>query len=417
MPTSDSKNDKQANSQVNPGSPSALAANDPLQMTFLAIFRITRSIAAGLIAIAFPYLVLTTRHESAASLGFIYASASLATAVFGFFIGHLADTWGRRKALIIAGLMLPLSSAIVIFSESLPALFIASIVGGYSATGSLMGGGVGGAAQPIQSALIADLTTGERRTFFFSIFSFMSGVFASLGALLVRAVTVQEAFIVATLISAAGLPLMFVLKLVETRGSRGHLPSRIVIGKFTLTGALNGLTQGLVTPFLIPFFVIVYHLPKAQMSVYGFASGMLASFSLLTAPRFERRLGFVKSISFTRGLGAGLLVLMPLLRYFPFAMLVYLLTPALRVAAQPTQQTALTDMVNPEERGRALGVNQVARLTCSSGAVAFTGAMFNAEDIGIPFYLYGAITALNIYFYFRFFGATVTRPPAPELEP
>ena len=370
---------------------------------YVAIFRMTRSVAAGMISIAFPYLILTTLHRSPFVLGLLYMTAAVATAVFGLLFGFLADTWGKRNTLALVGLMLPVSSLLVYFSGHLAVLFVACVVGGYSATGSLMGGGVGGAAAPIQIVVLADLTTPERRTVIISLFTFLSGLFAALGALVERSFTVQQAFGAATWISGIGMLCLLPLQLSESRGDLRRLESKRVIGKFTLTGALNGFSQGLITPFLIPFFVIVYHLPRSQMSIYGFISGLLGAVALLAAPMLERRLGFVKSIAFTRGLGAALLLVMPLTRLVGLALLIYMLTPALRVMALPVQQTAMTGMVSEAEVGRALGINQVARLAASSGAISLTGYLFDASDIAAPFFIYGAIMAVNICLYFRFF--------------
>ncbi len=283
------------------------------------------------------------------------------------------------------------------------------MIGGYSATGSLMGGGVGGAAQPIQIVSIAQLTTSENRTSVLSLFTFISGIFAALGALAARLFTVRDVFLAATLISLVGIATLAPLRLREYRGSIRRLSSKNVIGKFSLTGALNGFASGLVIPFLIPFFVIVYHVPKSQMSVYGFIAGALGALALLAAPHLERFWGFVHTVAFTRGLGTALLLLMPLSHFFPLALAIYLVTPAFRVMAVPVQQTAITEMVNFDEVGRALGLNQVARLTSSSGGIAFTGYMFNISEIALPFYVYTVVMGLNIYLYYRFFKAMEDR--------
>ncbi len=391
------------------------------QLILLALFRVTRSVAAGMITIAFPYLILRSLHYSALMLGLLYTAAALATAVFGLLFGFLADIWGREKTLWVVGLLIPLSAGLVYFSSHLAILFVASILGGFSATGSLMGGGVGGAAAPIQSAVIADLTTPENRTSYFSILTFLSGVFAAGGALLVRVFSIREAFLAAALISLAGVVLLFPIRARNVRGKLRKLESKGVIGKFTLTGALNGFTQGLITPFLIPFFVLVYHVPKGQMSVYGFVSGVVGSLALLAAPLLEQHWGFVRSIAVTRGLGTALLIALPLIHLLPLAVVIYCLTPALRIMALPVQQTALTQMVVPDEIGRALGINQVARLAASSGGIALTGELFNVDDFGLPFYLYAVVMSFNILLYFRFFGPLEARlrgePPAAETSP
>ncbi|HZT68603.1 MAG TPA: MFS transporter [Terriglobia bacterium] len=379
------------------------------QLFFLALFRTSRSIAAGMITIAFPYLVLRYRHYSPLQLGLLYTSAAVSTAFLGLLFGFLADVWGRGKTLFLVGLLLPLSSALVFLSSRLPVLFVATSLGGYSATGSLMTGGIGGAAQPIQNAVIADLTTSENRTFYFSILTFLSGLSGAFGALLARHGEVRHIFLWATIISGSGLIFLAFINTANVRGSLRRLHSKIVIGKFTVTGMLNGFTQGLVVPFLIPFFVIVYHVPKSEMAVYAFASGMLAAFALLAAPRLEQGLGFVKSIAVTRGLGTVLLLLLPFCHIYAVALIIYLLTPALRVTAVPVQQTALTEMVNQDELGRALGINQVARLGASSGGITLTGYLFNISDIAMPFCIYAVVMAANILLYFRFFHKSYGR--------
>jgi hypothetical protein len=79
------------------------------------------------------------------------------------------------------------------------------------------------------------------------------------------------------------------------------------------------------------------------------------------------------------------------------------------VTAVPVQQTALTEMVNQDELGRALGINQVARLGASSGGITLTGYLFNISDIAMPFCIYAVVMAANILLYFRFFHKSYGR--------
>lgn len=381
----------------------------------LTLFRATRSIAAGMVMIVFPYLVLQRFHYGPLTLGVLYVTGALATAVLGLLIGLLGDVWGRKAALLVAGLLMPVSTVIVYLSGAFPWLLVASALGGFSATGSLAGGGMGGAAAPIQTAVIADLTRRDKRTFYYSTFSFLSGAFGALGALFSRMFDVQQAFLAATLVSAVGVPLVLWLSVEDVGGKLARLKSKVVIGQFSLTGLLNGLASGLLVPFLIPFFVLVYALPKSRMAFYGFVAGGLASVSLLAAPALERWLGFVKSIAWTRAIGTALLILMPLARWLPVSLVIYVLTPSLRIAAVPVQQSALAEMVERDERGRAMAANQVARLSASSAGIAFTGWMFDTAEIALPFFVYAGVMCANIYLYFRFFAGwerrTGSAPP------
>ncbi|MGH9730019.1 MAG: MFS transporter [Candidatus Acidiferrales bacterium] len=380
-------------------------SRDSGQLLLLMLFRVTRSLSAGIIVLVFPYYVLQTLHYSAFDLGLLYTAATLATAGFALLFGFLTDLWGRKRTLVLAGVLLPAGAFLAFASGRLPILFLAVMLGGFSATGSRAAGSVGGAAQPIQTAVIADLTRVGNRTFYFSLFTFLSGLVGAAGMLVAALFSARNAFLAAALVSAAGVLFLLPMKLRDQRGEWKRLKSGKVIGKFSLTGAVNGISQGLIMPFLIPFFVIVYHVSKERMSVYGFGSELVAAGAILIAPRIERQFGFVKGLAVTRGLGALLLLLLPLTRILALALAIYLITPALRVIAVPAQQTALTAMVRENEMGRALAVSQVARLTSASGAVAFTGYMFDVSDIALPFYAYAAVIGVSLVLYFGFFGA------------
>jgi MFS family permease len=386
--------------------------NATRQLWLLAFFRIARSLSAGLIAITFPYYVLRDLSHSAFLLGLVYATATLATGGLALLIGYLGDTHGRKGMLLFGGVLLPVSALLVFFSGRLSVLFIAAILGGFSATGSRAAGSVGGAIQPVQTAAISDLTSLGNRTFVFSAFTFVSGIFGAAGMLASKLFSLRGNFLAACLISLASVLFILPMQLPRREApKRQRLQSTKVIRQFSTTAAINGLSQGLVLPFLVPFFVIVYRFPRERMAIYGFIAEVLSSIIILASPWIERRVGFVKGIALTRGVGGALLVLMPLIRNLPLALGIYIVTPALRVAAIPAQQTALTAMISTDETGRALGTNQLARLVGSTGAIGFTGYEFSASYLGVPFYLYAALTAISVGLYFRFFGAR------PELRP
>ena len=68
------------------------------QLLLFVLFRMSRSVAAGMITIAFPYLVLTTRHYGALKLGLLYTAAAIATATFTFLLVEMLDTSGTLTA-------------------------------------------------------------------------------------------------------------------------------------------------------------------------------------------------------------------------------------------------------------------------------------------------------------------------------
>ena len=361
-----------------------------------------------MINVAFPFLVLTDLHLSTLLLGLMYSAATLATAVLGLGIGMAADLIGKRLAFVVALVLLPLAAAIVVVSTSVPALFVAAVIGGVSASGSLAGGGVGGAAQPIQSLLTTELTSRKDRTRIYSVLAFLSGIASAAGAYLGGFGAIQDVFLIAAALGALSVFLTPFVKMSKSVRRSIGLKSGQAIGKFSITGMLNGLSQGLVTPFLIPFFIVLYSVTRQQMNVYAAASGLIASFTLLLAPRIEKGLGFLRGMLATRGASAVLAVILPLVRLFPVSLAVYFLLPATRVMALPVQQAAMMDMVSEDERGAAFGINQTTRLVASSGGTYFAGAEFAALEtdpvaIDYPFALYGVVLAANLCLYWWFF--------------
>lgn len=393
--------------------------SDGRSLTVLGGLRVFRSVSAGMVNVAFPFLVLSQLQLGDYLLGGIYAAATIGTALIGLAFGFSADMMGRKASFVVALALLPASAFILAATNSLPALALAAVVGGISATGSLPGGGVGGAAQPIQSALTTELTSRKDRTRYYSLLAFISGVAAAAGAYLAGVAALQQVFIAAGVLGVVSVFMSPFVKMKKTVRKRARLVSGGAIGKFSLTGVLNGLSQGLVTPFLIPFFITVYGVSRPEMALYAGASGVVASFALLLAPRIERTLGFLKGIVTTRGASIVLAVVLPLVRLFPVSLAVYMLLPATRVMALPVQQSAMMDLVAGDERGAAFGINQTARLLSSSAGTYLAGFEFASLELDpaaldIPFGLYAVVLAVNLGLYWGFFRKY--RPP-PEVTP
>ncbi len=379
-----------------------------LDIVFLTVARIGRSISGGMIGVALPYYLLRTLHCGALNLGVIFLCARIATAVIGFASGFVADSWGRRNTLVLVSMLLPVSAVIVYVSRDFWWTMAAAMVGGFSATGSL-GGGVNGAVQPVQNAVLAELTLEEHRTKFFSVFSFISGLATALGALLAEILTVRDVFLAASILSLLTLPGLWCLHVSNERKKIVRLKTKAIIGKFALTGSLNGLSQGIVIPFLIPFFVLVYHVPISQMAVYAFTARALSSVAILGAPLLERKLGFVRSVVVTRGVGLVLLTLMPAVNWLPAAIAIYILAPSLRVMAAPIQRSEFTKRVRSDDLGRALSINQVARLAASSAGIGLSGYLMENALYEVPFLAYGILMMGNLYLYVKLFGTKKSR--------
>ncbi|MGC9113132.1 MFS transporter [Acidilobus sp.] len=387
-------------------------------LAYLSVLRSLRSVAAGILFIVFPYMVRELLHGSLFELGIMYAVAGLATAGLSIVVGYMSDLIGRKASLYISSALLVLTPIVMLVKFNLAAAFAAAILGGISATGTMGAGGVGGVVGPVQNAIIADLTHRGNRTKLISLLSFIGSVTAAAGTLIGGMFNYREELLLATVISAASMLLIPPLKLPDVRARGLSMKSKVNAFKFSVTGMLNGLASGLTAPFIVPIFIYVYDAPRYLTGEVTTAASLIATFSMLLAPKLEDSLGFLRSIYITRGLTIPIMLAFPLVGNFWAAVGLYLVYPMLRVIAIPVQQSFLLELTPPEERGRVSGYNQGSRLLLSSVGTFIGSPFFYLQDASllglmplyaVPFLAYAVAMGANIYLYRRFFGADEAR--------
>ncbi len=372
---------------------------------YISIFRVLRGIAGGIITIIFPYLILKDFHKSSMFLGIIYALATILTALLSVFGGVLADVWDRKKSVIIISSLLPLSGLLLYLKIDYRIAFLSALIGGYSATGSLMSGGVGGAVMPAINALTTDVIDKEKRVLAYSVFTFLTGISGAFGAYLAKFTSnPKDAFLASFVLSLLGIIFIIPIKAKHKKGSLNTLSGKKTIGQFSIVGILNGFSQGLITPFLIPFFIIYYDIPKQQMAFWAFLSGVLASVAPLSAHFIHNLIGKLKSIILTRAVGAFIIFLIPTIKSLKIALVLYAVYPSFRVLALPIQQSMMSDMIDTSEIARAFSLNQIARLGASSVGTFLTSLLWEFSFLSMPFYIYTSIMGINIFLYKKFFG-------------
>lgn len=397
--------------------------NHRQSLIYLAAMRTVRSVAAGIIYVVFTYLAKEVLHISMFELGIIYATAGAATAALSVVVGYMTDLIGRKASLYISSALLVLTPLVLLVHLSLATAFAAAILGGISATGAMGAGGVGGVVGPVQNTIIADLTKDLGRTRVISLLWFIGSLAAAGGTLLGGYFSYWDELVMATVIAAAAMLLIPPTKLPDVRARGLSMRSASNAFKFSMTGLMNGLTSGLTTPFILPIFAYIYHAPRALASDVVAAASLVATFSMLAAPELERRMGFLRSITVTRALTIPIMLAFPFAGSFWVAAALYLLYPMFRVIAIPVQQSFLLELTPPEERGRVSGLNQGSRLLFSSvGTYAASPFFLDVSEAGsvaseagpvpmyaVPFFLYAALMAANIYMYWRFFAKDEAR--------
>ncbi|MGC8848502.1 MAG: MFS transporter, partial [Conexivisphaera sp.] len=189
----------------------------------LAGMRVTRSLAAGIIYIIYPYIALKDLGLPARELGIIYAAAALATALLSILVGYAADLMGRRTSLYMASSLMVTSSLLLLLRIDIYTAVAAAILGGISATGTMGAGGVGGAVAPVQTAILADLTSREERTRYITWLNFGSTLASTAGLFVGGIMDYEVGLATATALGLAALLSVALLDTPEVRARTARM--------------------------------------------------------------------------------------------------------------------------------------------------------------------------------------------------
>ena len=374
-----------------------------LDIVLLLISRITRSITAGFLSVIIGLYFLHIG-LSLLQIGVLFGIGAFASPLIAFIFSIFADIKGRKIALLITLSLLPMSIAILLATENFYLLALASALGGFGIAGGLIGGGVGAAVAPIQTAILAEKADQENRTKVYSIFTLTSVYAGAGGALLSYIKDYHELFVLGLVLSLISFVVSVPIKVmpIERKREGGENKDKDIIKKFTYTGIFNGIAQGLITPFIPVIFEKFYSLTQAEIGLIVFFGGLVSATAMFLTPYFTELLGFVKFIVITRGISSVLVLIFPFLHLPLLAEIDYVLFTTFRVIALPSQQALMMSLVSERRRATASGINQTARLIPSAVSTTLSGFLLTLA-LSIPFISSFAVNVINLFLYYKFF--------------
>ena len=388
---------------------------------------IFRSIATGSLGIITGLYLYNVLHLSFTLIGGFFGVGALSVPLMSIYFGRLGDRYGRKKVLMIILLFLPLSILILLSTSSYPFLLLSAALGGFGTAGALTSGSAGAIAAPIMNALLADKTNEENRTKVYSLFFLSLSMAGAVGALLSH-LNYKDGFIISLILSLASLIIILPVKdkygesIKRAKNSSTSNSNNLsesdkkIIKRFIATGALNGLGQGLVTPFLPLIFEVLLEVPKEEIGNIFFLGGIAAASISLLTPLITNKLGFVKTVILTRSISTVALILLPFVNMFSpilsydlvLALVLYIIYIIFRVISLPTQSSLMMNLISQNSRSTATGMNQAARLFPSAIATISGGFIINYLALPIPFFLAFIVNIANIYLYKKFLKDTET---------
>mgnify|MGYP001298868852 CR=1 FL=1 len=393
----------------------------------ILVMRGLRSLAYGFLAVILG-VVLAGEGFSPAAIGVLITVSLVGDMVGTYVISLVADTWGRRRMLVVLALLMAVTGVIFGLVTSYPVLLLAAFFGTLGTSASETAPFL-----PIDQAMLAQVTIPEHRTALFARYNLVAQLGAAGGAL---AAGFPDLLARTGLPVASGLRLLFgayaVLALivaglslrlfspveaperspiqVQSLGQRlapRLYRSRGIVWRLTALFSVDALAGGLVVQSLVAlFFHLRFGVALTTLSVLFFGANLLSALSFLAAVPLARRFGLLNTMVFTHLPSNVLLALVAFAPTFPIAATLLLVRQTLSQMDVPTRQAYTMALVDPEERTAAASMTSLARSLGSSTSPVFSGLLLEGPllVVGLPFILAGALKAaydLTLWSIFR----------------
>ena len=379
-----------------------------------------RSVAQGALMVDLS-LYMHALHWSGLEIGLTLMAGGLIAAVLSILVGFVSDRFKRKPFLLYNEGLTILCGLAPLVSASPALLAAAVIVGGFGRGRA----GAAGPFAPAEQAWLAQVVPPEQHGWIYSLNSALGFFGMSVGALLavlpafwVEALGPHWAyspmFVIVVLGGATNLWLLggahewraeavpqraaAIVKNSKTR----HFENRILWRLFQLN-TLNGLSIGLTSTLIVYWFALRFHIGPGEIAPLMAVTFLLAGLSAILTGQFTLRHGLVSSVLWSRGIGALLLAVLPLMPWFWLAAVIYMLRLASSGASLGARQAQVMVLVRDERRGLAASVNAASFQVPQSIGPGIAGPMIAAGMFLTPFYVAAALQVLYVAGYGRVF--------------
>lgn len=370
--------------------------------------RIVRLFAYGFLSVVLV-LYLSEAGLSESQIGLILTLTLAGDAVISLWLTTSADHLGRRKLLIVGGMLMVLSGIVFLLTRNPIFLTIAAAIGVLSPSGNEIGPFLS-----IEQAGLSQLVRDEQRTKVFAWYnlagSFATATGALAGGWLAQALQVSgwtalhayQVILGGYALAGLALVLLFLsispaVEVTQSKAPVSHTlglhQSRPIILKLSALFALDAFAGGLIVQSMIAYwFYIRFGVETGLLGSIFFGANILAGISALLAARIARRFGLINTMVFTHIPSNLLLMLVPLMPSLPWAIGVLLARFSISQMDVPTRQSYTMAVVHPDERSAAAGVTGIARSIGAALSPSLAGIFFGIPVLfNLPFFLSGGL--------------------------
>lgn len=390
--------------------------------------RSARLFAYGLLSVVLV-LYLAEIGLNDGQIGLLLTMTMLGDTAISLWLTTTADRLGRRRTLMVGGLLMVLAAALFARTDHFWLLLLAATIGVISPSGNEVGPFL-----PVEQAALSQSLPGERRTLVFAWYNLIGSLATAFGALCGGLLTqaLQSAGLTGASVyrpllmvyGAIGLFLVLVFAFLspatEIRQVEHHPPhseaagsilglnrSRNVVFRLAALFALDAFGGGFVIQSIVAYwFQIRFGVEPGILGGIFFGANLLAGFSALTASWLTKRFGLVNTMVFTHLPSNLLLILVPFMPSLAWAVAVLLVRFSISQMDVPARQSYMMAVVSPEERSAASGVTGVARSIGASVSPSLAALMLGQPALmSVPFILAGGVKIVYDLLLYRSFVA------------
>jgi MFS family permease len=399
-------------------------------IVFLFCTRSLRLFAFGLVSVILVFF-LTERGFTTSQVGALLTLTLLGDAVISLFLTTRADRWGRRRTLVISGILMVVAGLAVLMTGNFWLLALAMTIGVISPAGNEVGPFLA-----VEQAALAHLVEDHRRTHYVAWYNVAGFSATALGALAggtlsgwwqrhgVSPLSSYEWLF--WFYAGAGLGLIVLStqlsRAVEVEAApvkfrglvaqwTGLHESRSVVLRLSALFALDAFAGGFIVQSILAYwFYLKFGATNAELGGLFFATNILSGISALVAIPLSKRLGLVNTMVFTHLPSNLLLMAVPLMPSFPLAVGLLLMRHLISQMDVPARQSYVMAVVPPSERSAANGITATVRSLGSGLAPSIAGILLTTAALAnAPIYLAGGLKIIYDLALYR--GFRHVKPP------
>lgn len=386
--------------------------------------RIARTFAYGFLSIIIGiYLKLAGFGEI--QIGIVLSATLVNSVIFTLLASFYADRIGRKKILIVYGILMGVSGTIFLATNNFAALIIAALIGTINVTGSETGAFL----SIEQSVLPQTVNDAKKRTTAFAIYNTV-GTFAMATGVLLSGLpefigqaygfnqidSIKPLFLLYSVIAVAVTVIYFLLsKNIEVEADpadrKGRPTSTLSteskkrIGKLSALFAVDSFAGGFVIQSIVSYwFFTKFGIDLSTLAIIFSVAGVLTALSFLAATKIAGRIGLINTMVTTHIASNILLILVAFAPIFPIALGLYLARMSISQMDVPTRQSYIVAIVNDKERIAAAGITNTSRNIAQAVSPSITGMIIQSLWLSAPFVIGGILKIaydLGLYMNFR----------------